>query len=64
MNIINLATTAETVTYRYSAKSDRFIDVADAPFIIDAGATVTEIIIDAHLTAQEIDALFDEHLYS
>ena len=64
MNIINIATTENTVTYRYSSKSDRFIDVADAPFIIDSGESITEITIDAHLDAQEIDALFDEHLFN
>ena len=64
MNIINLATTTDTVTYRYASKSDRFIDVADAPFIIGSGEYITEITIDAGLYAQEIDELFNEHLYS
>jgi hypothetical protein len=55
--IINTATSTETVTYNYSIVADRFIDVA-------AKAVSHIITVDAALTAQELDAVFDEHIFN
>ena len=61
MKTFNTATTSVTKTYFYETEADRFgtmsFDSVSFGFFPDL-----RIIVDAHLTAQEIDAIFDKIL--
>lgn len=61
MQTINTATTSDTKTYLYEIEADRFgtmsFDSVSSGFFPDI-----RIIVDAHLTAQEIDGVFEKIL--
>jgi len=61
MKTFNTASTLDTKTYFYEIEADRFgtmsFDSISFGFFPDL-----RIIVDAHLTAQEIDAIFDKIL--
>jgi|TARA_R110002073_G_scaffold2914_1_gene18871 hypothetical protein len=61
MKTFNTATTVDTKTYLYEIETDRFgtmsFDSVSFGFFPDV-----RIIVDAHLTAQEIDVIFNKIL--
>ena len=61
MKTFNTAATLDTKTYFYEIETDRFgtmfFDSVSFGFFPDV-----RIIVDAHLTAQEIDVIFDKIL--
>ena len=58
MNTINLATTTDTTAHIYNETQDSFY--ADA----NAGDVIITVIVDAHLSTQDVDALLDAHLFA
>ena len=53
----NYATSDDTMSYFYEVDTDRFVSKIKW---LDQNRTVDQIIVDATVTAQKIDAIFDE----
>ena len=66
VQVINTAKTAETVDYYYDCKRDTFGSKDNRLHdLVTYGFNISHhVIADAHLTAQQLDAVFNEVLYN
>jgi len=66
VQVINTARTAKTVNYYYDCKRDTFGSKDNRlNDLVNYGFNISHhVIVDAHLTAQQLDAVFNEVLYN
>ena len=66
VQVINTAKTAETVDYYYDCKRDTFGSKDNRLHdLVTHGFNISHhVIADAHLTAQQLDVVFNEVLYN
>ncbi len=66
VQVINTAKTAETVNYYYDCKRDTFGSKDNRLHdLVTYGFNISHhVIVDAYLTAQQLDAVFNEALYN
>ena len=66
VQVINTAKTAETVDYYYDCKRDTFGSKDNRlNDLVSYGFNISHhVIADAHLTAQQLDVVFNEVLYN